>query len=98
MFRKTSLRQCIFKSPQQDCPENILKIMTSSLEVERDKHGYFRHRDGHSLVVIFDSKNEDKTPHAISWQEPVIGPHTHKPKGDEMTLDFSMMAVDADSQ
>jgi hypothetical protein len=51
--------------------------MNNSHDIIRDQNGYFRHLNGHPLVVIFDSKNgEDKPPPEISWQEPITWPHT----------------------
>jgi hypothetical protein len=59
--------------------------MNSSLEIIRDQNGYFRHPNGYPLVVIFDSKHgEDKAPDEISWQEPLIGLHTHAPEEGEI--------------
>lgn len=80
-------------------PAYCLQIMSNSLEITRDQNGYFRHRDGYPLVVIFDSKDaEDKTPNAISWQEPVIGTHTHKPKDSVSEPCIRILAVESDRQ
>jgi hypothetical protein len=48
-------------------------MMNTLPDIIRDQNGYFHHRNGVPLVVIFDSKNpQDKPPDEISWQEPVI--------------------------
>lgn len=55
--------------------------MSASLEIIRDENGHFRHPNGYPLVVIFDSKiDEEKTPHEISWQDPVIVPRSYESK------------------
>lgn len=60
--------------------------MANPIEVVRDQSGYFRQPNGRPLVVIFDSKEEN--PSEISWQEPVIGTHTHinEPVGGNLHL------------
>ncbi|KAH8819441.1 hypothetical protein F5884DRAFT_760528 [Xylogone sp. PMI_703] len=61
--------------------------MNGTLDVIPDQNGHFRHPDGYPLVVIFDSKlSKEKRPKNISWQEPVIGLHSHKPKDDNIVI------------
>ncbi|KAI9737859.1 MAG: hypothetical protein M1834_009229 [Cirrosporium novae-zelandiae] len=73
--------------------------MDSSLEIIRDQNGYFHHSNGYPLVVIFDSKHrEDKTPDEISWQEPVIGLHTHEPEKGGTRFYILIVAVKPDIQ
>jgi len=64
--------------------------MNSSLKITADENGYFRHPEGHPLVVIFDSKHGDpKTAAQVSWQHPVIGIHPHEPDEGKILLSLS---------
>ncbi|KAE9377527.1 hypothetical protein N431DRAFT_478767 [Stipitochalara longipes BDJ] len=69
--------------------------MNSSLKITADENGYFRHPEGHPLVVIFDSKHGDpKRAAQISWQHPIIGVHPHKP--DERTTPCNKAETNCD--